>query len=229
MRIRTRLAEGAEIDASGPSSQLIVHFDIEGIPLTCEQQVCIDRETDLMLKELVPDCKVIGGTTGGAEQLMSSYYYWVMRPALLPISFEACLTREFSVCREPPLKGYPAGVLCVESSVPPGLREYEGWQIPGTSWTYVRMANYCVKYFEDDANHPGCVKLTQVSNFGASVPRRVAPLGLINNLIFGIIHKFNKTLKKSVIDVWSSSDYQARIESEPHFYGSISALGSRAA
>merc|ERR1711964_385871 len=101
---------------------------------------------------------------------MSSTLHQVVRPPLLPVSFELASSREFAVCKESPLSGYSPGVIQIEESLPLDRSEFEGWKVPPQRAGYIRQTNLCIKHVAPSTEEPNCVTLTILARGGAPLP-----------------------------------------------------------
>jgi len=226
MKIALRFAQGDEYDKKGPTTQVISRVTVDGWPMKLHAAMALERETDLIQKEWIPDCKFSHGTVGGPEQLMSAMIHQVIRPALLPISFEHLATREFAVCREAPFPGFSPGVLVVEESLPRGELVFEGWRIPPEKAMYVRMSALVIKHIAPSAEFPGLSTMTLIVKAGVPVSKFMVPLGLLKKIAFQMIPKALKSLKDNAIDRWEQSGYNERVAGSRDFYETIAALES---
>jgi len=222
--IRLRLAEDTEREENGPMSQFIAKVTFECWPQTLTDFVAMERETDLFKKEFIDSCRFITGMPGELEQLMSSSLHVVIRPPLLPLSFENAVTREFAVCEKSPLSGYSPGVLEIEQNLPLDKKEFEGWKVPPQRLGYVRQSGLTIKHIAPSAEDPHCVTVTMVGRGGAPLPRWMLPLGLVKNILLDLLANSFKKIKEKLLGDWESYGYPERIAKNPDLYGAIAAM-----
>lgn len=223
---RIRFAKGEEVEKDGETSQLIARATVSNWPQSLQNWVALERETDLCRKEYVQDCKSVRGTPGGPEQMMSAMLNAIVRPMLMPFKFDAVMARDFSVCADGQIPGFPRAVLQLEQSLPKGEREFEGWTIPPEKWGNIRVSSKIAKVFVPSTVHVNCSTMVLGARIGVPLPKSMVPLGMLKMMMLDVFSKSFQLLKRQVLDSWGSTGYPARIEQARAFYGAVAALGS---
>lgn len=229
MECRMRFLEPSERSEDGGTTQVMFCIILENWPQRLEEFVCMDREVDLMHKDVVEDCRSMCGEVGGPDMLRSSMLYYVIRPALLPMSFACLNIREYAVCHESPVLGFSPGVFVVENTPPlRGGTMYEGFRLPPDKWATKKVIRNTIKHIATSKDHPGCSNQRMVSTAGIPVPQWMVPLHLLVAVILNTTIASFINFKLELADKWEEAGFAKRMADAPDFYGAVRSVGSDA-
>lgn len=225
MEMKLRHAEEHERDPNGASTQLISMATCKNFPIALEKAIAFERETDLMRKEWLQDCRRTSGEVTGPENLMTSLMHAEISSPLMPVVLDAVQLRRFVVCQTAPCAGVGPGVLKTEISPPSDAETHEGIAIPKPGPRVIRMEAKNYVYFMP-GRRPDVTEVVIVGELGMPLPSWMVPLGLLSRFASDFITKTFIMVKEDVYDHWKDWQFDERIAANDNFYGSIAKLSS---
>jgi hypothetical protein len=223
MTVKIRVLEKDERNPKGESTQVVFCISLINWPMPVEDFVALDRETDLIRKEWIQDCREVNGKPAGRDQLMSTMYHYKIRPALVPIAFEFLMLKEYAVCSTPAVEGFPPAVFVVEDT-PPTQATYEGFELPLPTGSTKRITFRTIKSFTSSEEHPGCSNQVIVTRAGANIPSWMLPTSLARDIILDTTMKTFIAFKEKAVGKWAENGYTDRQANARCFYDSVRSL-----
>lgn len=224
LELTMRQAVGAERDAKGAVTQLILIAKVMNWPLSLMNTIAVDCECDLFQKEWIKDCKNRSATPGGPSAIYSNICTLQVALSPLPIQLEEVQIREFAVFDTPPLPDLRPGVLVLESGPPVESGTWENWNVPRPSskrGCYRLGATKKVHYKMQSTTCEHCCDLVTVSTVGLPVPQWLLPIEKFKEIIAEKIRGSLKMLKGELVDKFADHGYEDRIRRYPEFYEAV--------
>jgi len=226
LRMTLRFAEGAERDANGPSTQLIIRGDITGFPASLARCITENCETDLLQKDWVKDCKSVTGKPGRAARLYTALSSMSLSPALLPFKLDDVCLREFIVCPgEGMVKDRGPGVMVVEYSPPDDTAtEFESMPLPPKKPGHIRLKGAKRVYYKTQSQNPELSNMLAIAKLNVPFPQMLLPISLLGRIFADGFKSSILLLKDGLYDKWDEKEYKNRGPQCPDFYAAVSNL-----
>eukprot|EP00930_Biecheleria_cincta_P004628 TRINITY_DN105547_c0_g1_i1.p1 TRINITY_DN105547_c0_g1~~TRINITY_DN105547_c0_g1_i1.p1 ORF type:complete len:454 (+),score=40.05 TRINITY_DN105547_c0_g1_i1:55-1416(+) len=227
VHVRTRWLDEHERDPSGASAQTVLVMTMSNVRLTLPQMTALLLEMDLNNPECVEHCTSIHGVSGGPEQLYQSYAHVTGHLGLsnvLQITLYNDIIKECTVFRNPheSFNHLGPGVLVSESSVPPGVMHYEGFEIKRGS-PGIRMSSNCLIYCTPSREVKGAIDLHYVARTNVPKMLNLLPLRLAAKLLVTMTCD-NHIRMQRVSGMFEQLGFAQRIAARRELYGNIEQL-----